>query len=189
MSLFRPLIVSFASLTALTGLAYPALMTGLARVCFPLQAQGSLLQINGQVRGSRLIAQATQDPAFFWSRPSATAPYPTNAAASAGSTLAPSNPALNQAVAQRIATLRASDPEQTAPIPADLLTASASGLDPHISPEAARWQAPRIARARGVQLGQILTLVEGQIRRPRLGPPVINVLELNAALEALDRKS
>lgn len=188
MSLFRPLLVSFATLTAATGLVYPALMTGLAQAAFPKQAQGSLLQVNGQVRGSKLIGQATTDPAYFWSRPSSTAPFPTNASASAGSTLAPSNPTLHQAITQRIEALRASDPGQTAPIPADLLTASASGLDPHLSPQAARWQAPRIARARGLALDQVLSLVEAHIHRPRLGPEVVNVLELNADLDTRVRK-
>lgn len=188
MSVLRPLIVAFSTLTATTGLFYPALMTGLAQAIFPKQAQGSLLWVNGQVRGSTLIGQATEDPAFFWGRPSLTSPYPTQASASAGSTLAPSNPALGQAIARRIEALRASNPGQTAPIPRDLISASASGLDPHISPEAAWWQAPRIARARGLALDQIFNLVEARTHRPLWGPVIVNVLELNAALDGLSRK-
>lgn len=188
MSLLRPLLVSFSALTLATGAIYPALVTGLARVIFPRQSQGNPLLIHGQLRGSRLIGQATEDPRYFWSRPSLTAPYATNASASAGSTLAASNPALQAVVARRIQALRASEPEQGAPIPQDLVTASASGLDPHISLEAARWQAPRIARLRSVPLGDLLALAEQHAQNNPLGEAFVTVLELNTALDTLARR-
>ena len=188
MPLLRPLLVSFSALTLATGAIYPLLVTGLARVIFPRQAQGSPLLIHGQVRGSRMIGQATEDPRYFWGRPSLTAPYATNASASAGSTLAASNPALQAVVARRIQALRASEPEQAALIPQDLVTASASGLDPHISLEAARWQAPRIARLRSVPVGDLLALVEKHAQSNPLGEAFVTVLDLNAALDALVRR-
>lgn len=187
MSLMRPLLVSFAALITATGVVYPVLITGVAQTLFPVQAQGSLVRVNGQIRGSRLIAQATESPQYFWGRPSLTSPHPTNASASAGSTLAASNPGLAAAVARRVAILKSSDPGQTAPLPQDLVTASASGLDPHLSPAGARWQAPRVARARGIPLAEVLSLVEAQTRRFPLGSEGVNVLELNAALDRLSR--
>lgn len=186
--MIRPLIVSFGTLTLLTGLAYPVTMAGAAKLFFPRQAAGSLLVVEGQVRGSSLVGQATEDPSYFWGRPSATGTFQTNAEASGGSYQAPTNPALAEAVAKRIHTLQASNPSQEEPIPQDLVTASGSGLDPHISADGARWQAPRIAYARGLALGQVLGLVRARSRRPLLGPELVNVLELNAALDGLSPK-
>lgn len=171
MKLFRPLIVSFGSLVLVTGVAYPAVVTGLARITFPWKAQGSLVQVDGQVRGSRLIAQATEDPRYFWCRPSGTA------------TQAPSNPALREAVARRVQFLRESDPGNAAPIPQDLVTDSASGLDPHISPEAAAWQVSRVARLRGMDLKVVQALVDRHTERSLMSPARVNVLELNLALD------
>ncbi|MBP1626338.1 MAG: K+-transporting ATPase [Holophagaceae bacterium] len=187
MKLIRPLLVSFGALTLITGAAYPAVVTGLARMAFPWKSQGSLIRVQGQVRGSRLIAQATEDPRYFWCRPSSTSTFPTNAAASGGSTLAGSNPELAALVARRVQVLRTSDPGNRAPIPQDLVTASASGLDPDISPDAARWQAPRIARVRGLAEGDVLGLVNAHLERRLAGPPCVNVLELNLALESLGK--
>lgn len=181
--MLRPLLVSFGALTLLTGLAYPAALTGLARLAFPDQAGGSLIRLEGQVRGSRLVAQATEDPRYFWCRPSATGPFPTHAGASGGSYQAVSNPALAQAVAARAASLRASDPGNLDPVPQDLVTASASGLDPHLSPEGAQWQVPRVARLRGLEAQAVRDLVVRHTVRGALGGAHVNVLELNLALD------
>lgn len=183
--MIRPLLVSFGALTLVTGLVYPVAITGIARVAFPRQAAGSLVVVDGQVRGSRLIGQATEDPRYFWSRPSPMSDYPTNAANSSGSTLAVSNPALAEAVTKRLKAVQASDPANPAPVPQDLVTASASGLDPHISPEAARWQVGRVARVRGLEATHLQALVERHVQRSLLGPSVVNVMELNVALDAL----
>lgn len=180
--MIRPLIVSFASLAVLTGLAYPALVTLAARVVFPRQATGSLVVVDGQVRGSRMLAQATEDPRFFWCRPSATATFPTHALASGGSCLAVSNPALKELIAQRVKVLQVSDPGNTAPIPQELVTASASGLDPDLSPEGARWQIRRIARARGIPEAGLELLVARAVRVSPFGPARVNVMDLNRAL-------
>lgn len=183
--MIRPLLVSFGALAILTGLAYPVAVTGAARVAFPRQAQGSLIVQDGQVRASRLIGQATEDPRFFWGRPSATGPFPTNAGASAGSTLAVSNPALKEAVGTRLAALQASDPGNPDPVPQDLVTASGSGLDPHLSPEAARWQVNRIARVRSLDPALLRALVDRHVERPTfglLGSARVNVNDLNAEL-------
>ena len=188
MKLIRPLLVSFGSLLLVTGVAYPAVVTGLARIVFPDRAGGSLVSVDGQVRGSRLIAQATEDPRYFWCRPSSTSPYPTHASASGGSTLAPSNPDLASAVSRRLQALRDSDPGHADPIPQDLVTVSASGLDPHISPEAARWQAPRVARTRQLPVEEVLKLVASMVSRSTLGPANVNVLELNLALDGLGKR-
>jgi K+-transporting ATPase ATPase C chain len=190
---FRPALVSFVALSVLTGLAYPALITGLSRVIFPKQAAGSLIQKNGQVIGSELIGQPFTTPGDFWSRPSATVdasgkPRPYNGANSGGSNLAPSNPALKEAVAGRIAALRAADPEANGPVPVDLVTASASGLDPHISPAAAAFQVHRVARARGLDEAKVRDLVAAHTEPPQiavLGGARVNVLKLNLALEQL----
>src|SRR5437016_10088431 len=144
----RPAIVSLALFTVITGLAYPALVTGIAQVFFRHQAQGSLIVKDGKVVGSKLIGQPFDDPKYFWSRPSATSPFADNAGSSSGSNLSPTNPDLIKAVQGRVDALRAADPGNTAPVPVDLVTASASGLDPHISPAAAFYQAPRVAKAR-----------------------------------------
>ena len=183
----RPALVLFALLSLITGLAYPLLVTGIAQLAFPDAANGSLVVRDGKVVGSALIGQSFADAKHFWGRPSATAPVPDNAAASTGSNLGPSNPALVEAIKQRIAALRAADPGNDAPVPADLVTASASGLDPHISVAAALYQVPRIAKARGVPEAALQTLIEQQAEGRRfgfLGEPRVNVLLLNLALDA-----
>ncbi|MBN8747450.1 Potassium-transporting ATPase KdpC subunit [Xylophilus ampelinus] len=187
--LLRPALTVFVLLSALTGIVYPLAVTGIARAAFPAQAAGSLVLRDGQAVGSTLIGQNFSDPRHFWGRPSATAPMPYNGAASGGSNQGPLNPALTDAVKARIEALRAADPGNAAPVPADLVTASASGLDPHISPEAARWQAPRIARLRGLPPAQIGQLIERHTEGTSLfgliGEPRVNVLALNLALDAL----
>lgn len=187
-TLIRPALASLLVLTLLTGLAYPVLVTGVAVVVFPRQAAGSLLEASGQVRGSDLIGQGFTAPKYFWSRPSATAPQAYNAASSSGSNLGPSNPALADAVRDRIAALRAADPRNTAVVPVDLVTASGSGLDPHVSPAAAAYQVERVARARGLSPDSVRALVrrftEGR-QFGVLGEPRVNVLRLNLALEGL----
>jgi len=188
MSQFRPALILFALFTALTGLVYPAVTTGLAQLLFPHRANGSLIARDGRVVGSALIGQPFSDPAYFWSRPSATGPVPYNAAASSGSNLGPTNPALADAVTQRVAALRAADPSQTAPVPVDLVTASGSGLDPHISPAAAAYQVSRVARARGRTAQEIQALVDRHTEHRALGligEPRVNVLLLNLALDSL----
>ena len=188
--LFRPALVLFAVLSLVTGLAYPLAVTGLAQVLFPDQANGSLVKVKGVVVGSALIGQPFSQPGHFWSRPSATAPDPYNAAASSGSNLGPSNPALAEAVAARIAALRAADPGNHSAVPVDLVTASASGLDPHISRAAADYQVNRVARALGLPPQRVQALVaehtEGTLLG-FLGEPRVNVLRLNLALDALPR--
>ena len=187
-TLLRPAIVLFLVLTVITGLIYPLVVTGVAQVLFPQQANGSLIVKNGQAVGSQLIGQPFDDPKYFWGRPSATGPFPYNAAASSGSNLGPSNPALTDAVKARMDTLKAADPTNTQPIPVDLVTSSASGLDPHISPAAAAYQVTRIAHARGLDESAVRQLV-AQYTQGRdlgvLGEPRVNVLELNLALDAL----
>jgi len=173
-------------LTLLTGLAYPLAVTGLAQVLFPRQANGSLIVHGGKVLGSRLIGQPFRDPRYFWSRPSATASAPYNGLASGGSNLGPTNPALRAAAARRIAALRAADPGNAAPVPVDLVTASASGLDPDISPAGAAYQAARVARARGLPLARVQALIDASTRGRQLGvlgEPRVNVLELNLRLD------
>lgn len=181
-------IVVLALCTAVTGVLYPLLVTGVARVFFAGRAQGSLIRVDGHLVGSSLLGLQVKDGAYFWSRPSATSP-PYGAAPSAGSNLGPSNPALADSVRARVARLRAADPGQTAPVPVDLVTASASGLDPHISPAAALFQAGRVARLRGLDAGRVEGLVRRHIERRQfgiLGEPRVNVLRLNRALDALD---
>ncbi len=185
--LLRPALVLFVLLSLVTGLAYPLLVTGAAQLLFPEQAAGSLLRRNGLVIGSTLIAQSFTEPRYFWSRPSATSGKPYDAANSGGSNLGPTNPALVEAVKGRIATLRAADPGNTAPVPIDLVTASASGLDPEISRAAADWQAGRVARARGLPVAQVRALVAQHTQGAWLGfigEPRVNVLALNLALDA-----
>jgi len=187
-TLFRPALSLFILLTLITGLAYPLAVTGLAQLLFPSQANGSLVKVNGVVVGSALIGQPFSQPGHFWSRPSATAPDAYNAVASSGSNLGPSNPALTEAVAARIAALRAADPGNNAPVPVDLVTASASGLDPHISAAAADYQVSRVARARGLPAAQVRALVAQHTQGTLLGflgEPRVNVLQLNLALDAL----
>lgn len=183
----RAALLLFLLLSAVTGLLYPLLVTGAAQALFPRQANGSLIERGGHPVGSALIGQAFTEPRYFWGRPSATAPAPYNAAASGGSNLGPTSGPLKDAVRERVAALRAADPGNTAPVPVDLVTASGSGLDPHISLAAALYQAPRVARARGLAPGAVAALVEGQAQRPLipgLGEPRVNVLELNLALDA-----
>jgi potassium-transporting ATPase KdpC subunit len=181
----RPAIVSIAIFTVLTGVIYPLVITGIAQVVFPHQANGSLIIQNGQVIGSELIGQSFDDPRYFWGRPSATSPFPYNAAASTGSNLSPTNPALTHEVTARIAALKAADPTNNSAIPVDLVTASGSGLDPNISLAAALFQVPRVAKARGDNEEVIRSLVkrftEGR-QFGLLGETRINVLELNLAL-------
>ncbi|MDP9970671.1 K+-transporting ATPase ATPase C chain [Variovorax paradoxus] len=186
-NVIRPALVLFALLSALTGLAYPLAVSGAAKALFPSQAAGSLVVQGGTTVGSSLIGQDFGDPKHFWGRPSATAPQPYNASASGGSNLGPLNPALADAVKQRIEALRAADPGNAAAVPVDLVTASASGLDPDISPAAAHYQAARVARMRGVSVEQMNALVASHTQAPLwgwLGEPRVNVLALNLALDA-----
>jgi K+-transporting ATPase ATPase C chain len=188
--LLRPALVLFATLSVLTGLAYPALITGLAHVLFSEAAGGSLIRVGERTLGSALIGQPFADPGHFWSRPSATAPMAYNAASSSGSNQGPLNPALADAVRARIAALRAADPGNTAPVPADLVTASGSGLDPHISPAAALYQVSRVARARGMSEGALRSLIEARTESRQLGllgEPRVNVLLLNLDLDGAQR--
>ena len=183
----RPALTLFVLLSAITGLVYPLAVTGIAQVAFPDAANGSLILRDGKPVGSELIGQAFSDPKHFWSRPSATGPMPYNAANSSGSNLGPSSPALAEAVKARIEALRAADPGNTAPVPVDLVTASASGLDPHISRAAADYQVARIARVRGIPVELVHTLVAQQTEQPLLGfigEPRVHVLRLNLALDA-----
>ncbi len=185
--LWRPALVLFAVLSAVTGLLYPLAVTGVAAVAFPQQAAGSLLQRDGQVVGSALIGQAFSSPHDVWGRPSATSPQPYDASNSGGANLGPLNPALTEAVKARIAALRAADPGNTAPVPVDLVTTSASGLDPDISLAAALYQAPRVARLRGLPLATVQARIAAQAEGALfgfLGEPRVNVLRLNLALDA-----
>ena len=184
----RPALTMLLLLTILTGLIYPMTVTGLAQVLFPEQANGSLIVREGKLIGSKLIGQHFDKPEYFWGRPSATAPYPYNAAASGGSNLGPTNPILIETVKARIAALRAADPTNDVLIPVDLVTASGSGLDPHISPAAALYQVKRVARARGIGEATVHRLVVQHIQERQfglLGERRINVLQLNLALDAL----
>lgn len=188
LSLIRSAAVLLGLFTVLTGLAYPALITAAASAVWSEPAGGSPLVVRGQVVGSALIGQPFVSPQYFWGRPSATSAAPYDATASSGSNLGPTNPALVEAVRARVETLRASDPGNTAPIPVDLVTTSGSGLDPHISPEAARWQAARVARARGYSEAEVRALVERHVEGRVLGvlgEPRVHVLRLNLALDEL----
>ncbi|HEY8156331.1 MAG TPA: potassium-transporting ATPase subunit KdpC [Myxococcota bacterium] len=189
-SLLRPALLIFATLSVLTGLAYPALVTLLAQALLSDPANGSLIRVGERALGSSLIGQPFADPGHFWSRPSATGPTAYNAAASTGSNQGPSNPAFRDAVKARIEALRAVDPGNPAPVPIDLVTASGSGLDPHISPAAALYQVARVARARGRTEADVRSLVEARIE-PRslglLGEPRVNVLLLNLDLDGAQR--
>ena len=186
-SIVRAAVVLFVALSAITGVAYPLAVTGIAKTLFPSQAAGSLIESGGKTVGSTLIGQNFSDPKNFWGRPSATSPMANNAANSGGSNQGPLNPALIDAVKGRIAALKASDPDNAAPIPVDLVTASASGLDPHISVAGANYQAARVARARSVPVAQVQALIELNTEDQLLGfigEPRVNVLKLNLALAA-----
>jgi len=188
MSQWKPALVLFVLLTLLTGVVYPLLVTVVAQTAFRDQANGSLVLRDGAVVGSSLIGQPFDDPKYFWSRPSATAPFAYNPEASSGSNLGPLNPALVDGVKARVDALRAADPSNHAPIPADLVTASGSGLDPHVSPAAARWQVGRVARARGLDPAAVDALVARNTEGRQwgfLGEERVNVLALNLALDAL----
>jgi K+-transporting ATPase ATPase C chain len=187
-TLLRPAVSLFVLLTAVTGIAYPLVVTGVAKVAFPEAAKGSLITRDGKAVGSRLIGQNFTDPKYFWGRPSATGPMPYNAAASGGSNLGPLNPALSDAVKGRAEALKAADPDNKLPIPADLLNASASGLDPHISPEAAAYQVTRVASQRHLLSADVKALVSQHTEGRQwgvFGEARVNVLELNLALDAL----
>lgn len=189
MSQLRPALVLLLLLTMLTGVVYPLAVTGIAQVAFPRQAGGSLVHgASGQVIGSALIGQPFADPRYFWSRLSATGPFAFNSAASSGSNLGPLNPTLVENAQGRIDALRAADPDNRRPIPVDLVTASGSGLDPHVSPAAAQWQVPRVARARGLGIAAVEALVARHTEGRQwgfLGEARVNVLGLNLDLDAL----
>ena len=182
----RPALMSLLLLTLVTGVVYPLVVTGIAQMVFPFQANGSLIVKDGKVVGSALIGQPFDDPKYFWGRPSATSPFPNNAAASSGSNLSPTNPALISAVQGRVDALRAADPTNKAAVPVDLVTASGSGLDPHISPAAALYQVSRVARERKLAPDAVRALVdrhtEGRFLG-LLGEPRVNVLALNLVLD------
>ncbi|HEV3181952.1 MAG TPA: potassium-transporting ATPase subunit KdpC [Steroidobacteraceae bacterium] len=186
--LLRPALTLFLLLTVLTGILYPLVVTAIAQGLFPRQAAGSLIARAGRPVGSALIGQSFSDPGHFWGRPSATTPQPYNGTASTGSNLGPLNPALTDAIKERVAALRAADAGNAAPIPVDLVTTSASGLDPHISVAAADYQVPRVARARALPAARLRALIaahtEGRLLGV-IGEPRVNVLELNLALDAL----
>jgi K+-transporting ATPase ATPase C chain len=183
----RPSISLLLVMTLLLGVAYPLAITGLARAVFPSQAAGSLIHQADVLVGSSLIGQSFADPKYFWGRPSATAPQPYNGVGSGGSNLGPLNPALSDRVAAQVKLLHDADPDNTGPVPVDLVTASASGLDPEISPAAAEYQASRVARLRNLPLGTVQALI-AQHQKPVLfdvlGEPRVNVLELNLALDS-----
>ena len=182
----RPAIVLFILLSIITGIAYPLATTVLGKWLLPAQVNGSLIEKNGKLIGSALIGQNFTEPQYFWGRPSATGPYPNNAAASSGSNLGPLNPTLADAVKARVAALKNADPENTLPIPVDLVTASASGLDPHISPAAAAYQVNRVAKARGLSAVSVQALINDNTEGRQwgvFGEPRVNVLNINIALD------
>jgi K+-transporting ATPase ATPase C chain len=182
----RPALVIFGALTLICGVLYPMAVTGIGSAAFPAQAAGSIVEVSGKAVGSELIGQAFTSPRYFWGRPSATAPMANNAAGSGGSNLGPLNPALTDAVKARIDALKAADPGNPAPVPVDLVTASASGLDPEISVAAAQYQVRRIAAARGLDAEHVRVLIEREMRDRVFGffgEPRVNVLALNLALD------
>jgi K+-transporting ATPase ATPase C chain len=185
-TMLRPLLVLFALLTVLTGVLYPLLVTGIGKIAFPNQVSGSLVKRDEKVVGSTLISQSFQDPKYFWGRLSATSPMANNASASSGSNFGPTNPALIEAVKARIDALKAADPDNKLPIPVDLVTASASGLDPDISPAAALYQVTRVARARHIDPVKLRERVLAQVKGPQwgiFGEARVNVLMLNLSLD------
>ncbi len=185
-------LVIFALLTVITGVAYPGVVWIFAQLAVPERATGSVIERDGKAVGSKLLGQSFTSPRYFWGRPSATGPFPDNGAVSSGSNQAATNPALLTAVKDRIAALRAADPGNTAPVPVDLVTASGSGLDPHISPAAAEYQAGRVARARGIDVAGVRKLIAAATQGRTfgfLGEPRVNVLELNLALDAQGKQA
>ena len=191
MKIIRPALVSLIVFTILTGIIYPLAVTGLAQLIFPDQANGSIMVKDGKPVGSELIGQPFDDPKYFWGRLSATASFPYNSAASSGSNLAQTNPTLLDNAKVRIAALKAADPQATALVPADLATASGSGLDPHISPAAAAYQVQRVARLRGIDEAKLSALVAANTEGRQfgiLGESVVNVLKVNLALDELGQK-
>ncbi len=184
--ILRQSLIMLVAMTMLTGVAYPVLVTGAAQLLFHDAANGSIIERDGNALGSELIGQPFADPKYFWSRPSATTPFADNSAASGASNLGPTNPALTDAVKQRIVTLQAADPENKAPVPVDLVTASGSGLDPHISPAAAQYQLARVARTRGVPEAKVAEIISQATEGRQfgiLGEPRVNVLKLNLLLD------
>jgi K+-transporting ATPase ATPase C chain len=188
MKILRPLVVLFAAMTVITGIAYPAVVTAIAQTVFPHQANGSLIEKDGKPVGSELLGQQFDAPYYFWGRLSATSPNPYNAQNSGGSNLGPTNPALSDEVKGRLSALHDADPSNTMPVPVDLVTSSGSGLDPDISPAAAAYQAGRVAKARGLTVDQVSDLIS-QYTSGRelgvLGESRVNVLKLNLALDQL----
>lgn len=190
LALCRPALLLFALLSLITGVAYPLAVFGIAQAAFPRQANGSIVMRDGRPVGSALIGQAFDAPGYFHGRPSATAPVPYDALASGGSNLGPSNPALLDQVRKRLAALHAANPDVAGPVPSGLAMASASGLDPDVSPQAADWQAPRVSRARGLPLAEVRALIARHTRGPSLGlfgEPRVDVLALNLALDDAHR--
>lgn len=186
LKMMRPALVGFVLLSAVTGLLYPAVVTGVAKTLFPFQAEGSLIEKSGKIVGSGLIGQNFSSPRYFWGRPSATAPMANNATGSSGSNQGPLNSALTDAVKARLEALKAADPQNPLPVPVDLVSASASGLDPHISMAAARYQIARVARERGLPVAAVEGLVQANTEARDLavlGEPRVNVLKLNLALD------
>jgi K+-transporting ATPase ATPase C chain len=187
-AMIRPACTLFLVLTVVTGVIYPLAVTSLGQLLFPQQANGSIVNVNGKSVGSALIGQQFSSPGHFWGRPSATGPYPYNAAASSGSNLGPLNPALSDAAKARVEALKAADPGNEQPVPIDLVTASGSGLDPEISLAAAHYQATRVAKARNLTVEQVKAVIEQHADRPWLGvfgEPRVNVLALNLALDRM----
>ncbi len=186
-TMIRNAFMSLLLYTILTGMIYPLVVTGIAQVIFPHQANGSIVMKNGKPIGSELIGQQFEDAKYFWGRLSATTPYPYNGGSSSGSNLGPNNPDLVKAVQARIDVFHSADPGNTAKIPVDLVTASGSGLDPHISPAAAEYQVHRVANKRGIPEARVRILVVQHTSRRLIGlfgEPVVNVLELNLALDS-----
>jgi K+-transporting ATPase ATPase C chain len=185
--ILRPCLGVFAMLSLVAGVAYPLFVTGVSRLAFPFHSVGSVIERDGRAVGSTLLGQPFSSPGYFWGRPSATGPQPYNGSASSGTNVGSTNPALAAAVAARVAALRAADPANAAPVPVDLVTASGSGLDPHISPAAAEYQVARVAAARAMSAERVRQLVaehtDGRVLGV-LGEPRVNVLKLNLALDS-----